>query len=178
MSWYLSLTGECYNLRVHRYAKGTLWCKRPCTPSPITQGLSDFLKRNRKRAKPASSLSFFLPSSLGYYRRLEGNLSATPYRVLTNPHPLLALSSRTFFIQTLLAPYRILEYREIWWLVPSQQDSQVWKPSKSLWKSGYTFCLISPSSRELPTSQGACCFLSFVPPASFPLFLPFFLSLF
>ena len=52
------------------------------------------------------------------------------------------------------------------------------KPSKSLWKSGYTFCLISPSSRELPTSQGACCFLSFVPPASFPLFLPFFLSLF
>lgn len=110
MSWYLSLTEEFYNLRAHRYAKGTLWCKHPCTPSRITQGLSDFLKRNRKRAKPASSLSFFLPSSLGYYRRREGNLSATLYRVLTDPHPLLALSSRTFFIQTLWAPYRILEF--------------------------------------------------------------------
>lgn len=142
------------------------------------QGLSDFLKRNRELSQ-LPSLSFSLPSSLGYYRRLEGNLSATPYRVLTDPHPLLALSSRTFFIQTLLAPYRILEFiGRVGDLFHHNENLKFENPLNPSEKVAIHSAWLLPAPGNFLPFKEPASFFSFVPPVSFPLFLPFFFLFF
>ena len=81
----------------------------PCVfPLPSSGPL--WLPSKKQRAKPASFPLLFSPQLLGILQAEGGNLSATPFRVLTDPHPLLVFGSRNFFIQTLWAPYRILEF--------------------------------------------------------------------
>ena len=148
-------------------------------PLPSLRASLTSWKETGKELSLLPSLSFSLPSSLGYYRQREGNLSATPYRVLTDPRPLLAFDSRTTFIQ-LLAPYRILKFigrfgdwfhhnKNLKFENPLNPSEKV--AIRSAW-------LVPAPGNFLPPKQPASFFLLSLLPPSLSFFLSVFSSLF